>query len=123
MNLMFKLFFKYLDSCFVFWIEDLLIYNQTEEEHLKHLELVFEKHREAGIKLKMSKCELFKKEIEYLGHLVSGQGISPMKQKIKAMTNLAPTTNITEAQHVFGLKGCYRKFFAIFNDTVRPLNK
>ena len=45
----------------------------------------------------MSKCEFFKKEIEYLGHLVSVQGISPMKQKMKAKTDLAPATNITEA--------------------------
>ena len=79
LNLMFKLFFQYLAEFLVFWMDDLLIYIQTEEEHLKHLELVFEKFREASIKLKMSKCEFFKKEIEYLGHLVSGQGISPMK--------------------------------------------
>ena len=62
-------------------MDNLLIYIQTEE-HLKHLELVVKKLVEASIKLKMSKCEFFKKEIEYLGHLVSGQGISPMKQKI-----------------------------------------
>ena len=45
----------------------------------------------------MSKCKFFKKEIEYLGHLVSGQGIYPVKQKVKAVTDLAPVTNITEA--------------------------
>ena len=89
LDLMFKLFFKYFDEYLVFWMDNLLICSQTEE-HLKHLELVFEKFREAIIKLKMSKCEFFMKEIEYLGHLVSGQGISPMKQKIKAITNLAP---------------------------------
>ena len=56
LNLMFKLFLKYLDEFLVFWMDDLLIYSQTEEECLKHLELVFEKFREAGIKLKMSIC-------------------------------------------------------------------
>ena len=65
----------------MFWMSDLLIYSQKEEEHLRHLELVFEKFREAGIKLKMSKGEFFKKEIEYLGPLVSGEGITSMKQK------------------------------------------
>ena len=60
-------------------MDDLLIYSQTEEEHLKHLELVFETFREVGIKLEMSKCEFLKNKIEYLGHLMSGQGISPMK--------------------------------------------
>ena len=48
----------------------------------------------------MSKYKLFKKEIEYLGHIVPGQGISHMKQKIQAMTDLVPTTNITEAGHI-----------------------
>ena len=76
MNLMFKLFFKYLDECLVFWMEDLLIYSQTNEKHLKHLELVFKKCREAGMKLKM---QIFKKEIEYVGHLVPGQGYTSHK--------------------------------------------
>ena len=82
-----------------------------------------EKFREVGIKLKMSKCEFFKKEIEHEGHIVSGQGISPMKQKIEAITDLAPTTNITEAWHIIGLIAYYRKFFPIFINTIRPLNE
>ena len=56
LDLMFKLFLKYLDQFLVFWIDDLLIYSQTEEEHLKYLELAFEKFRETSIQLKMSKC-------------------------------------------------------------------
>ena len=48
------------------------MYSQTEEEYLTHLELVFDKFREAGIKFKMSKCEFFKNQLQYLGHLVSG---------------------------------------------------
>ena len=55
-------------------MDDLLIHSQIEDEHLKHLQLVFEKIREAGIKLQMSKCEFFKSKIENLGYLVSGQG-------------------------------------------------
>ena len=57
----------------------------------------------------MSKCEFFKKEIEYLGHLVSGQGMSSMKQTVKAITDLAPAANMTGVQHVIGLVGYYRK--------------
>ena len=65
LNLMFKLFFKYLHEFLVFWMDDLLIGIPTEEEHLKHLELVFEKIGEVGIKLRMSKCKFFKNEMEY----------------------------------------------------------
>ena len=69
---MFKLFFKYLDDFLEVRVNNLLIYRKTEEKNLKHLHLVFENFWEAGIKLKMSKCEFFKKEIEYLVHLASG---------------------------------------------------
>ena len=60
-NLMFKLFFKYLDKCLVFWMDDLSIYGKTGEKHLKHSQLVSEKIKEADIKLKMSKCDFLKK--------------------------------------------------------------
>ena len=55
-------------------MDNLLIYSQTEEEHIKHLQPVFEKFIEVGIKLKMSKFEFFRNEIEYVRHLMSGQG-------------------------------------------------
>ena len=104
-------------------MDDLLIYGQTEGEHLKHLELVFEKFRGAGIKLKMSKSKFFKNKIESLGYLVSGQRISHMRQKIKAIMDLAPKTNITEARLMIDLIGYYRKFFPVFSDMIRPLNE
>ena len=85
LNLKFKFFFKYLDEFLAFWMDNLLIYSQRKNTQ-KHLDLVCEKFREAGIKFKGSKCKFFKNEIKYLGHLVSGKGISPMKQKIKAIT-------------------------------------
>ena len=93
-NLMFKLFFKYLDYFLVFWMDDLLICSWTEEEHLKHTQLVLEKFFEAGTKLKMSKCQFFKSEIKYLGYLVSWKGIPPMLQKVKVITDLATATTI-----------------------------
>ena len=123
LNLIFKLFFKYLNDFVVFWIDDLLIYSQTKEEHLKHLELVFEKFRGASINLKMSKCEFFKKEIEYLGHLVPGQGISPMKQKIMAITDMAPQLTLLKLKHIIGLIGYYKNSFPIFSNTVIPPNE
>ena len=71
----------------------------------------------------MSKYEFLKSKIEHLGHLISGKGISPMKQKVKAITELAPTTNIIEARHIIGLIGYYRKFFLIFSDVICQINK
>ena len=62
--------------------------------------------------------QYFKREIEYLGHLVSGKGISPMKQKVKGTTGLAPAANSTEARHRIVLIGYCRKCFPIFSDTI-----
>ena len=97
---------------------DDLIYTQTEEEHLKLIQLVLEQFCEAGIKLKMSKWKCFKSEIEYLGHLVSEKGISSLTQKVKVITDLASATNISEPRHIIGLIGYYRKFFPIFSDII-----
>ena len=104
-------------------MDDLLICSQTEEEHLNQLELAFEKFIKAGIKLKMSKCEFFKNKIEYLGHLVSGHEISPKRQKLKAIIDLALITNIAKASHMIGLMGYCKKFFPVFSDMIRPLNE
>ena len=71
----------------------------------------------------MSKCEFFQNKMVYLGHLVSDKGKAPMRQKIKAVTNLAPATNIKKAWHVIGLIEYYRKFFPVFSDMIRPLNE
>ena len=66
---------------------------------------------------------IFQNEIEYLGHLVSGQGIAPLRQKMTAVTDLAPTTNITEVWHMVGLIGYYRKLFPVFSDMIRLLHE
>ena len=95
-------------------MDDISIYNQTEEIYTINIWQI----QEAGLKLKMSKCEFFKSQIEYLGHLVSGQGLSPMKQKVQAIMDVVPETNINEACHMISLISYYRKFFPVFSDMV-----
>ena len=83
-SLMNKLFFD-CDSFCIVYMDDLLVFSESEEEHLKHLEIIFEKFRNADLKLKLSKCQFWKKEIEYLGHLVSQEGIKVMPDKINTV--------------------------------------
>ena len=71
----------------------------------------------------MSKCEFFQNEIEYLWHLVSGKGISPMKQKVKIIMDLASATNISEGRQIKDLIGYSRNFFSIFSGIIQPLNE
>ena len=67
---------------------DDIIFSKTEEEHLQHLEIIFERLREAGLKLKWSKCSFMKLHIEYLCHLISESGIEPMPDKLPAIKEM-----------------------------------
>ena len=93
---MFKLFFEYLYDFHIFYVDDIIVNSKTENEHLAHLRKVFEKFCYAGMKLKPSKCDFFKLHIEYLGHLISGMGIYSLEQKIQAILDLVPPTNVTQ---------------------------
>ena len=73
------------------YLDDIIIFSNSEEEHLLHLEEVFHWLREAGLKMKQSKCDFFKSQIHYLGHLISEDGISPLPDKLDSIKNmLAP---------------------------------
>ena len=80
----------------IFYVDDIILYSKTEHEHLVPLRKVFKKFHYAGMKLKPSKCDYFKLHIEYLGHLISDMGIDPLEQKIKAILDLGPPTNVTQ---------------------------
>ena len=64
------------------YLDDIIIFSKNEEEHPQHIEIIFQKLKEAGLKLKESKCDFFKKEIHYLGHLISDKGIYPLPEKL-----------------------------------------
>ena len=64
------------------YLDDIIIFSKNEEEHLKHIEIIFQRLKEAGLKLKESKCDFFKREIHYLGHLISDNGIYPLPENL-----------------------------------------
>ena len=106
---------------FIFYVDDIIVYSKMENKHLVHLWEVYEKFQYAGMKLKPSKCDYFKLHIEYLGNLISGTGIYPLEQKIQAILDLAPPTNITQVWHILGLASYYRKFIPLFSSIVSPV--
>ena len=73
------------------------------------------------LKLKPSKCDFFKLHVEYLGHLISGTQIFPLKQKVQAILDLAPPSNVTQVRHILGLASYYRKFIPMFSLNVSPI--
>ena len=103
------------------YLDDILIFSPDNKTHLEHLELVFQRLREADLKLKASKCNFFKKHIQYLGHLVSGEGIEPLPEKLEAVRKMPPPTTPKEVRQFLGLVEYYRKFVPKFADIARPL--
>ena len=73
------------------YLDDILIYSPDMVTHLKHLEMVFQSLRETQLKLKMDKCNFLKKHIQYLGHMISGDGIVPVPEKLESAEQMPPT--------------------------------
>ena len=118
---MFKLFFDYLDDFMIFYVDDVVVYIKTEQGHITHLQKIFEKFSYVGLKLRPSKCDFFKLHIEYHGHLILGTGIYPLKQKVQAVLDLAPPSNVTEVRHILELVSYYQKFIPMFSLIVSPI--
>ena len=103
------------------YLDNIIIFSENESQHLEHLETVFSHLREAGLKMKWSKCDFFKSEIHYLGHLISQEGISPLPNKLDCIKHMPAPKNVKEIKQFLGLTGYYRKFVPRFADISRPL--
>ena len=95
-------------------LDDIIIFSKTELEHLKHIDFIFQKLVAAGPKLEESKCDFFKREIYYLGHLISDKGIHPLPEKLDTIRNKPRPKTPKEIKQFLGLYGYYRKFILIF---------
>ena len=105
------------------YLDDIIIFSKTKEEHLQHLEEIFERLRKAGLKLKLQKCSFFKKHIQYLGHLISDEGIQPLPEKLESIAKMPVPQNAKQVKQFLGLVGYYRKFVPHFSDIARPLTQ
>ena len=103
------------------YLNDILVFSLDIETHLKHLEIIFQRLRETDLKLKESKCNFLKVHLQYLGHLVSGKGITPLPEKLESIQNMPPPRNPREVKQFLGLVGYYCKFIPRFADIVRPM--
>ena len=104
------------------YLDDILIYSPDVNTHLKHLELIFQRLREVDLKLKMEKCNFLKKHIQYLGHIVSGEGLKPVPEKLSSIQEIPRPYTPKEVKQFLGLVGYCRKFIPRYADIARPLN-
>ena len=91
MNMMNKVFMEFLDKFVVVFIDDILVYSKNEEEHKEHLHLVLGKLKEHQLYAKFSKCEFWLKEVGFLGHVISGEGIAADPTKVTSVTKWGGT--------------------------------
>jgi len=123
MTLMNDIFRKYLDQFVVIYLDDILIYSKTKEGHIQHIKKVLDILRQHQLFAKISKCEFFKQEVEYLGHLISKNGIAVDKRKTEAIQTWPTPSNISEIRSFLGLASYYRKFVPNFSTIATPLTQ
>lgn len=108
--------------CFVY-MDDIIIFSKSLQEHISHLKLIFQKIREFNLKIELDKCEFMSKNVEFLGHVITPKGISPNPSKLKAVEKYPIPRTVKEIKSFLGLIGYYRRFIQNFAHIVSPLTK
>jgi hypothetical protein len=121
MCLMNGVFREYLDKFVIVFLDDILIYSKSEEEHEHHLRMVLQVLRERQLYAKLSKCSFYQKQIHYLGHIISKDGIAVDPEKIEAIREWSSPKNVTEVRSFMGLAGYYRRFIEGFSKIAHPI--
>ncbi|GBG63074.1 hypothetical protein CBR_g36559 [Chara braunii] len=117
------LFRPWLDKFVVVYLDDILVFSKTLQEHQGHLRQVLEKLREANFKINVKKCEWAKTQVLYLGHVLDGDGIKPEDSKIAAIRDWLTPRTLTEVRSFLGLANYYRKFVRNFSTITAPLRR
>nr|AAV31278.1 putative polyprotein [Oryza sativa Japonica Group] len=123
MNLMNKVCMEYLDKFVVVFIDDILIYSRTKEEHKEHLRLALEKLREHQLYAKFSKCEFWLSEVKFLGHVISAGGVAVDPSNVESVTNWKQPKTVSEIRSFLGLAGYYRRFIENFSKIAKPMTR
>jgi hypothetical protein len=123
MYLMNSVFMPKLDQFVVVFIDDILVYSKSMEEHEEHLWIVLQRLREHQLYAKFSKCEFWIKEVPFLDHVVSPEGIVVDPGKVKEVLEWKPPMAVSEVRSFLGLTGYYRRFILNFSKIVKPITK
>ena len=121
MDLMHKVFQPYLDQFVVVFVDDILIYSKSKEDHEGHLRVVLQTLREHQLYTKFSKCELWLTEVRFLGHVVSASGVSVDPDKVEAVMSWERPKSVFEIHSFLGLAGYYSRFIEDFFQLATPM--
>ena len=103
------------------YLDDILVFSATLEEHLEHLSIIFGKLRQHKLKLKLKECGFLKLETNYLGFVISEDGIQPDQKKVEAIRSLPAPTCVREVRSFIGMCSYYRRFIPNFSQTAEPI--
>ena len=109
-----------LDFCHCY-IDDVVVASDTPEQHTKHLRILFERLRTSKVLAKGSKAKLFRTSCDFLGHVISADGIAPQQKKVEAVSNWPTPCSVTDIRAFLGLAGYYRRFIPKFSALAAPL--
>jgi hypothetical protein len=123
MYLMNSVFMPELDKFVVVFIDDILIYSKTEEDHTNHLHIVLQRLRDHRLYAKFSKCEFWLKSVKFLGHTISSEGISVDPTKVQEVMDWKPPTSVHQVRSFLGLAGYYRRFIPDFSKIAKPMTE
>jgi len=123
MDYMNRVFHPYLDSFVVIFIDDILVYSKTREEHEEHLRIVLHTLRDRQLYAKLSKCEFMLEKVSFLGHVISQGGIDVDPSKIEVVLEWESPKSVFEIRSFLGLAGYYRRFIEGFSKLALPLTK
>nr|KYP59165.1 Retrovirus-related Pol polyprotein from transposon 17.6 [Cajanus cajan] len=118
-----RIFRPFLDKFVVVFIDDILIYSRTPEEHNEHLRLVLEILKAKQLYTKLSKCEFWLDEVKFLGHVISAEGIAIDSAKVESVLQWERPRTVTDIQSFVGLVSYYRRFIEGFSKIVAPLTQ
>ena len=104
------------------YIDDHLIFSSSLRGHLKHLYQVIRRLREVGLKVNPAKCQFIRKEVQYLGHVITPEGLHPNRKLVEAARNFAPPNSVQELKRFMGLASYYRRFVSRFAKIANPLH-
>ncbi|GBG76572.1 hypothetical protein CBR_g22452 [Chara braunii] len=112
-----------LDRSVLIYLDDILVYRRTLDEHIVHLRVVLDRLQLAKYKANLDKCEFAKQELEYLGHFVTPKGIRPLADKIQAIVDWPEPRCTTDVRSFMGLAGYYRRFVESYSKVAAPLSR
>jgi hypothetical protein len=121
MDMMNRVFHDYLDQFIIVFIDDILIYSRTSEEHEEHLQKALERLKREKLYAKLEKCEFWLDSVSFLGHIISSEGVAVNPEKEKVVVEWTRPTSVFKIRSFLGLAGYYRRFIKGFSKLSGPL--